>query len=72
MRLEYDAVDVIKNSIEEKGITLTFISKNVGIDVDVLSRCLRHKRVLRGNELIVLADFLNLEISDFKKQAKSA
>lgn len=69
MAIEVKAIDIISKTIEDKGMTLTYISKKIGINVNALSRCVNHKRVLKGDELILLADFLNLKISDFKKSA---
>lgn len=64
-----DVIPVIKNRIKENGVTLTFLHRRTGIDVDTISKCLLHKRKIKGDELIKLAIELGLEIKDFKDTA---
>ena len=63
-----DAVDLIKKRIEELGSTQRSIAKKTGMSDNDVSRCLNKKRRLQADEFIKIAQVLNLEISDFKKE----
>ena len=59
-------IDVINSRIQDRGMTLTAISKRSGINNDLLSKSLRSKRRLKAEELVALCQVLDLTLEDFK------
>lgn len=60
-------IKVISDRIEERGMTITAVSKRAGINNDLLSKTLNNKRKLKADELVVLCQVLGLTLEDFKE-----
>ena len=63
------AYQVISEAVKNQGIKLTFLSTQTGIALSKISSSLNGKRTLTGDELVKLATILNLEMSEFMKNA---
>ena len=55
----------LKDLIDEKGVTYTFISEKTGIPIDALSRSFRGKRRLPADEMIAICKAINVDLRDF-------
>ena len=52
---------VLKNLIEDKGVTYTFISSKTGITVDAISKSLSGRRRLAADEMILICQAANID-----------
>lgn len=60
-----NAAERMKNIIEDRGVTYSFISRKTGITVDALSKSMAGKRKFLADELVKMCLLLNLDIKDF-------
>ena len=54
----------IKELIEEKGVTYTFISEKTGIPVDALSKSFLGKRRLPADEMVAICDAVSIDLKE--------
>lgn len=59
------AFEKLKQLIDDKGITYTFISNKTGIPVNTISRSLSGKRKLPADEMISICKATGIDLSDF-------
>ena len=57
----------IKELIDEKGVTYTFISEKTGIPVDALSKSFLGKRRLPADEMVAICDAVNIDLKELKE-----
>lgn len=67
-----NVISVINNRIEERGMKLVFLSKQVNMNNDLLSKTLNGKRTLKADELVRLCQVLDLTLEDFKVPQQAA
>ncbi|NLK38548.1 MAG: helix-turn-helix domain-containing protein [Epulopiscium sp.] len=58
-------IDIIQQRIQEKKISTTFLSEQTGISTYVIEKCLLKEKQLKGDELIKMANILQLTLEDF-------
>lgn len=58
----------IKEIIESKGITYTFISSKTGISVDAISRTMAGKRKLPADEMIAICEAVGIDLCDLQRE----
>lgn len=63
---------VINDKIQERGVTLVFVSKRAKIKTDLLSKTLNGKRNLKADEFVNLCQALDLTLEDFQTPAHVA
>lgn len=63
---------VLKNLIEDKGVTYTFISSKTGITVDAISKSLSGKRRLAADEMILICQAANIDLSELLAAEKAS
>lgn len=61
-----DIVAVIRSKIKERGITMVFISRQLGMNPDLLSKTMNGSRNLKADEFVNLCQLLDLTLEDFK------
>lgn len=54
----------VKDLIDGKGITYTFISSKTGIPVDAISKSLLGKRRLSADELVAICKETHIDLAD--------
>ena len=59
------AFERLKQLIDDKGITYTFISNKTGIPVNTISRSLSGQRKLPADEMISICKATGIDLSDF-------
>ena len=59
------AFERLKQLIDDKGITYTFISNKTGIPVNTISRSLSGNRKLPADEMISICTATGIDLSDF-------
>lgn len=57
---------VINDKIQERGVTLVFVSRQAKIKTDLLSKTLNGKRNLKADEFVNLCQALDLTLEDFQ------
>ena len=60
------AAQRIKEIIEGKGVTYTFISSKTGISVDAISRSMSGKRKLPADEMIAICEAVGIDLCDLQ------
>jgi len=55
----------MKNLVESRGITYTFISEKTGIPVNSISRSFLGKRRFPADELILICNAIGVDLGDF-------
>ncbi len=63
---------VLKNLIEDKGVTYTFISSKTGITVDAISKSLSGRRRLAADEMILICQAANIDLSELLAAEKAS
>ncbi len=58
-------IDIIQQKIHEKGLSTTFLSEQTGISANVIEKCLSRQKRLKGDELLKMANILQLTLKDF-------
>ena len=66
------AFEKLKQLIDDKGITYTFISNKTGIPVNTISRSLSGKRKLPADEMILICRATGIDLSDFVEEDRIA
>lgn len=61
-----DVIAVIRNKIKERGVTMAFISRQLGMNPDLLSKTMNGSRNLKADEFVNLCQLLDLTLEDFK------
>ncbi len=64
-----DIIKVLKRRIEERGISISELARRVGMNDEMLRRCLAGNRNVRADEFVGLCHELALDIDDFTPQA---
>ena len=59
------AAEKLKDLVEERGVTYTFISSKTGIPVDTISRVFLGKRKLLADEMVSICNAVGLDLKDF-------
>lgn len=59
----------IKNLVDSKGITYTFISEKTGLSVNQISRSFMGKRHLLADEMISICAAAGIDLSDMSEDA---
>lgn len=62
------AAQALRNLVEQRGVTYTFLSKKTGLPVDRISKSLRGERRLLADELMALCGALGVDLVDLKNQ----
>ena len=57
----------IKEVMQDKGISQTFVAKQIAIAEDDLFLCMTGKRKLKISEFLNLCNVLGLDLKDFKE-----
>ncbi len=65
-------ISVINSRIEERGVTLVFLSKHTNIKTDLLSKTLNGNRKMKADEFVRLCLILELTLEDFEPLHKIA
>ena len=60
------AAEKLRDLIQERGITYTFLSIKTALPVDLISKSLRGQRRLTADEFIALCDALGLDLGDWR------
>lgn len=55
----------------ERGISIAELSRRVGMNYDVLFRCLKGDSMPKGDQLIRLCKELELDVGDFDERTKA-
>ncbi len=66
------AAQRIKEIIEGKGVTYTFISSKTGISVDAISRSMSGKRKLPADEMIAICEAVGIDLCDLQRDGNEA
>lgn len=66
------AFERLKQLIDDKGITYTFISNKTGIPVNTISRSLSGKRKLPADEMISICKATGIDLNDFVEENRIA
>ena len=66
------AAQRIKEIIEGKGVTYTFISSKTGISVDAISRSMSGKRKLPADEMIAICEAVGIDLCDLQRDGREA
>ena len=66
------AAQRIKEIIEGKGVTYTFISSKTGISVDAISRSMSGKRKLPADEMIAICEAVGIDLCDLQRDGAGA
>lgn len=66
------AAQRIKEIIEGKGVTYTFISSKTGISVDAISRSMSGKRKLPADEMIAICEAVGIDLCDLQGDSSAA
>lgn len=66
------AAQRIKEIIEGKGVTYTFISSKTGISVDAISRSMSGKRKLPADEMIAICEAVGIDLCDLQRDGSEA
>jgi predicted transcriptional regulator len=61
--------EVVRDYIEDHGITMTHVSKKTGIPLELLRRSLNGTRRLQADEFISICACVGIDISDITKSA---
>lgn len=61
----------IKDIIDGRGITYTFISSKTGIPVDAISKSMMGKRKLPADEMIAICKAIGVDLNDLKSNISS-
>lgn len=67
-----DSRKALSNYISDKGIKLTFVSKQTGLSVDQISKVLRKERNLLADELIKICKALQIPLNYFDDDDQAA
>ena len=59
------AAERMKNIVESRGISFTFISEKTGIPVNSISRSFSGKRRFPADEMILICHAIGVDLSDF-------
>ena len=62
-------IKVLNTRIKERGITISELSRRVGMNSEMLRRSLAGERNVKADEFINLCRELSLDIEDFAPQA---
>ena len=62
----------MKELVEGKGITYTFISSKTGISVDAISKSFHGKRRLTADELVAICKYTNIDLNDIMANEKNS
>lgn len=57
----------IKEIVEAKGVSYTFISEKTGIPVNAISRSFLGKRRLPADEMVAICNVIGVDLGDFCK-----
>ncbi len=63
------AAERIKEIVEAKGVSYTFIAEKTGIPVNAISRSFLGKRRLPADEMIAICGVIGVDLGDFLKVA---
>ena len=66
------AAQRIKEIIEGKGVTYTFISSKTGISVDAISRSMSGKRKLPADEMIAICEAVGIDLCDLQRDGSES
>jgi len=64
--------NTLKQLIENKGITYTFISAKTGMSVDAISKSLLGKRRLAADEMIAICQATSISLNDLLAAEKAS
>ena len=64
------AAERIREIIESKGISYTFISEKTGIPVNAISRSFLGKRRLPADEMVAICGVIGVDLGDFCNMSK--
>lgn len=64
-----DIINVLNNRIKERGISVSELSRRVGMNDEMLRRSLAGSRNVKADEFIGLCRELSLDIEDFATPA---
>lgn len=62
----------LKQLVENKGVTYSFISSRTGIPVDAISKSLLGKRRLPADELVDICNVAGIELNELQQSQSSA
>ncbi len=65
------AYEVIANKVEDVGITNAELGRRIGMNPELLRRCLAGERKIIADELVALCEELGLEVADFKESQEN-
>lgn len=58
------AEDLLKQKIDERGLTVAEVARRVGADADLLRRSLHGKRNFKSQELVNICTLLSISVDD--------
>lgn len=58
----------IKNLIDGKGVTYTFISEKTGIPIDAISRSMLGKRRLPADEMLMICNAVGIDLNELQTE----
>ncbi len=62
------AAERVKQIVEDKGVSYTFISEKTGIPVNAISRSFLGKRRFPADEMVAICSVIGIDLGDFYKK----